>query len=44
MRKNAFNVVFFMFLAGLMFFLWQQADKNMPKKDAKKPKPAPPKK
>ena len=36
MRKNALNVTVFMFLAGAMFFLWQQADKNLPKKDNKK--------
>ena len=36
MRKNALNVTVFMFLAGTMFFLWQQADKNLPKKDNKK--------
>ena len=40
MRKNALNVVIFMFLAGVMFFLWQQIEKNMPKKDAKKDDPA----
>jgi YidC/Oxa1 family membrane protein insertase len=39
MRKNALNVVLFMFLAGLMFFLWQQAEKNMPKKDKKDAQP-----
>lgn len=39
MRRNAFNVVLFMFLAGLMFFLWQQAEKNMPKPAAKKDEP-----
>lgn len=31
MRKNALNVVIFLFLAGAMFFLWQQMEKNMPK-------------
>ena len=36
MRKNALNVVVFVFLAGGMFFLWQYADKNLvPKKDKK---------
>jgi|GEM_PF-538621 len=36
MRKNALNVVIFMFLAGAMFFLWQYADKNwIPKKEEK---------
>ncbi len=36
MRQNAYNIVLFMFLAGLMFFLWQQAEKNLPKPAAKK--------
>ncbi|MBN9118799.1 MAG: YidC/Oxa1 family insertase periplasmic-domain containing protein [Planctomycetes bacterium] len=36
MRRNVYNVVLFMFLAGLMFFLWQQAERNLPKPAAKK--------
>ena len=35
MRKNAFNITIFVFLAGAMFFMWQQAEKNMPKKAKK---------
>ena len=35
MRKNALNVTVFMFLAGAMFFLWQYAEKNMPKPEKK---------
>lgn len=40
MRKNALNVVVFMFLAGSMYFLWQHADKNWLPKPAKKEDPA----
>lgn len=35
MRRNALNFVIFLFLAGGMFFMWQQAEKNMPKKEKK---------
>ena len=35
MRKNALNVVVFMFLAGGCSSCWQYADKNMPKKRRK---------
>jgi YidC/Oxa1 family membrane protein insertase len=35
MRRNALNFVVFLFLAGAMFFMWQQAEKNMPKKEKK---------
>lgn len=37
MRKNALNVVMFMFLAGGLFFLWQYAEKNWVPKPAKTP-------
>lgn len=36
MRRNAYNVVLFMFLAGGLFFVWQQAEKNLPKPAVKK--------
>src|SRR5436190_13375577 len=40
MRNTALNVVIFLVLAGLMFFLWREAEKNIPKpakKDDAKP-------
>ncbi len=40
MRKNALNVVAFVFLAGGLFFLWQYAEKNWVPKPAKKDDPA----
>jgi YidC/Oxa1 family membrane protein insertase len=35
MRKNALNVVLFMFLAGALFFLYTQADNWLPKAEKK---------
>src|SRR4051794_28287420 len=40
MRNTALNVVIFLVLAGLMFLLWREAEKNIPKpakKDDAKP-------
>ncbi len=39
MRKNALNIGIFLFLAGALFFLWQQADKNWIPKKKDEPKP-----
>jgi hypothetical protein len=35
MRKNALNVAIFLFLAGVLFFLWQHADQWFPKPEKK---------
>ncbi len=37
MRQNALNVTLFVFLAGGLFFLWQYADKKLPKPEKKDP-------
>ena len=37
MRQNALNVSLFVILAGGLFFLWQYADKHLPKPEKKDP-------